>query len=220
MAVPVAPPLAGPVEPAPAFAFPPAFAPPDADEGRGKGKGKGMMMAAAVVVVLLLAAAAVLLWLPRGKGPRRGKDTGDGKDTGGDGGSGSSSSNSKAKKAVWQARPRSGDRVQELNGDEAAAVLGGGAEVRAAVLLVHTPHCGHCVALKPIFIAAANASADVHWGMVDGSKAPALLAAHQIRGVPAVFGVRADGKVVKYSGARTQDALLAFATQLRDNAAA
>lgn len=120
---------------------------------------------------------------------------------------------------VWKPRPRGGDRYQELTPEEADAVLGGVASPSMpAVLLVHSPHCGHCVHFKPVFIEAANASG-IHWGMLDGSKAPAVLGAHRIVGVPAVFGVRADGRVVKYSGARTKDALLAFATALVANTA-
>lgn len=114
--------------------------------------------------------------------------------------------------------------------DEAGALswLGGGHHAgQAAVLMVYAPWCGACKATKPGYDAAAAVTAatkaanPARFLMVDGMKARGLMSKHGVTAFPTIFGIRADGRVVRFPAgtARGKEQLLAFAAKLAANAA-
>lgn len=79
-------------------------------------------------------------------------------------------------------------------------------------VMVHSPHCGHCVAMKanfenavkelqkPVFVARMDAR-------VAGQE---FMKKHEIHGVPHIMGKNSRGELVKYNGDRSKDSLVKF----------
>jgi thiol-disulfide isomerase/thioredoxin len=83
-----------------------------------------------------------------------------------------------------------------------------------AVIMVHSPHCGHCVAMKPNYEAAAKAlkSSPVRVARIDARVAGSdFMKKYEVRGVPHIMGHKANSNgPVKYSGDRSADSLKKF----------
>lgn len=90
---------------------------------------------------------------------------------------------------------------------DAEAVLS--LEKGPAVVLLHTPWCGHCRNMMPAYVEAA-AQGGV-WSRIDGNIAPSLVKRNDIRGFPTVFGIDSNGVVTQMNGGRDVQSLLAFA---------
>lgn len=123
--------------------------------------------------------------------------------------------------------PEGADEIDEA---DALKWLGGGHRPgHAAVLMVYAPWCGACKATKPGYdaaakeaaVATASKSKPIHFLMVDGMKARGLMSKHGVTAFPTIFGIRADGRVVKFPAgtARGKEQLLAFAAKLAANEA-
>jgi len=80
-----------------------------------------------------------------------------------------------------------------------------------AVVLLHTPWCGHCRNMMPAFVEAASQGSEVKWARIDGNIAPSLVKRPDIRGFPTVFGIDSNGVVTQMNGARDVQSLLNFA---------
>jgi thioredoxin-like negative regulator of GroEL len=92
---------------------------------------------------------------------------------------------------------------------DAEAVLS--LEKGPAVVLLHTPWCGHCRNMMPAFVEAASQGSQVKWSRIDGNIAPSLVKRPDIRGFPTVFGIDSNGVVTQMNGARDVQSLLNFA---------
>ena len=76
----------------------------------------------------------------------------------------------------------------------------------------YAPWCGHCKNLEPIYEEVATAlKGEVNVAKVDASKERAIGSRFEIRGFPTILFL-SHGKVYKYKGKRTKDALVEFAT--------
>ena len=91
---------------------------------------------------------------------------------------------------------------------DAEAVLS--LEKGPAVVLLHTPWCGHCRNMMPAYVEAA-AQGGVKWTRIDGNIAPSLVKRNDIRGFPTVFGIDSNGVVTQMNGPRDVQSLLSFA---------
>lgn len=107
--------------------------------------------------------------------------------------------------------------VTEIDDAKAMEVLKGTYTGGPSLVLVQADFCGHCRNFKPVYAEAAASGSRAHFYSVDGTKARGVMAAHSITGFPTLLGVQGDGLVVKYSGPRTKEAVLAFAAKLIAN---
>merc|ERR1712146_21172 len=76
----------------------------------------------------------------------------------------------------------------------------------------YAPWCGHCKNMEPVYEEVATAlKGEVNVAKVDASKERAIGSRFEIRGFPTILFL-SHGKVYKYKGKRTKDALVEFAT--------
>lgn len=104
-----------------------------------------------------------------------------------------------------------GLQIEELTSPEQVEALLSGDQ--PAVVMVHSPHCGHCVAMKPNFEAAAKSRrSQVRVARIDARVAGSdFMKKHEIRGVPHVIGHRAgQSSPIKYTGDRSAKSLTDF----------
>ncbi len=109
--------------------------------------------------------------------------------------------------------------IEDLSSPEQVESMMSGKE--PAVIMVHSPHCGHCVAMKPNFEAAVKAyksssSKPVRVARIDARVAGSdFMKKYEVRGVPHVMGHKANGNgSVKYSGDRSPDSLKNFMLEM------
>lgn len=83
-------------------------------------------------------------------------------------------------------------------------------------VMVHSPHCGHCVAMKANFEnAVKELQKPVHVARMDARVAgQEFMKKHEIRGVPHIMGKNSHGQLVKYNGDRSKDSLVKFMHEL------
>lgn len=101
-------------------------------------------------------------------------------------------------------------KVFELNSDQEADVFASGDK---GILMVYAPWCGHCKTMMPAFDIASTQT-PVRFARLEGSKAPAFMAKHQIRGFPTILAVK-DGVVSRYNSGRDAGSLVAHASTLQ-----
>lgn len=83
------------------------------------------------------------------------------------------------------------------------------------IVMVHSPHCGHCRAMLPNYEAAAREIASQHVPIkvmrIDARTAgQEFMKKHEVRGVPHVVARAKDGSIKKYTGNRQKDDLVQF----------
>jgi len=79
-------------------------------------------------------------------------------------------------------------------------------------VMVHSPHCGHCVAMKANFENAAKAlQKPVNVARMDARMAgQEFMKKYEVRGVPHIMGKNSRGEIVKYNGDRSTESLVKF----------
>lgn len=78
------------------------------------------------------------------------------------------------------------------------------------ILLVYAPWCGHCKHMMPAYD-SASVQTNVKFARVEGSKVPAMMNKHQIRGFPTILVVNANQTVTRHMGGRDVSSLLSAA---------
>ena len=98
--------------------------------------------------------------------------------------------------------------VKELltNEDAEAFIEEGG------ILMVYAPWCGHCKTMMPAF-EIASTQTKVKFARLEGQKAPAFMAKHEIRGFPTILSIK-DKVVSRYNSGRDAASLLSHAAAL------
>ena len=84
------------------------------------------------------------------------------------------------------------------------------------VVLFHAPWCGHCVAMKPEYAAAAQAHPECLYVMVDCENAvgPEVLQKHGIEAFPTLRCYKSGSQHGEdYAGPREKEAMMAWAKQ-------
>lgn len=110
-------------------------------------------------------------------------------------------------------------KVSELNtNEEVEEFMNNG----PGILLVYAPWCGHCKHMMPAFDTASTQT-NVKFARIEGSKTPAFMNKHQIRGFPTILVVNANQTITRHMGGRDVASLLsaaalASATNSVDNA--
>lgn len=100
-------------------------------------------------------------------------------------------------------------KVFEINSDQEAETFVAGDK---GILMVYAPWCGHCKTMMPAFDIASTQS-PVQFARLEGSKAPAFMAKHQIRGFPTILSVK-DKAISRYSSGRDVASLVTHAAGL------
>jgi thioredoxin-like negative regulator of GroEL len=77
------------------------------------------------------------------------------------------------------------------------------------VVMFYADWCGHCKAMKPKFVEAAQTSKGA-FALVD-DKQRSLMSTYKIRGFPTIKKLHRNGQVTEFTGPRTVDALKTFA---------
>jgi thioredoxin-like negative regulator of GroEL len=99
--------------------------------------------------------------------------------------------------------------VHDATLQEVESALAGSEPV---VVMVHSPHCGHCRAMMPNYEAAAaelKNAIKVH--RIDARTAGQdFMKKHEVRGVPHIVAKTARGEIKKYTGNRQKDDLVQF----------
>lgn len=206
MAVPMTPATAAGVAVVPSLRAVTPFASSTVATGGKMQVPKQVLVIGAVVAALLIIVGIVLL--AAGKGTNQEADLQ------------ATSGNKPAppkQRIAWAADQAPGAGLIEVDEARAMQVLAGAGG--PALLMVHTAWCGACKHAKPGYEAAGKEAQDVRFLGVNGDQALALRAAHKVTGYPTIFGIRADGKVLRFAGARNKEGLLDFAAKLKANTA-
>jgi len=91
------------------------------------------------------------------------------------------------------------------------------AQKGGALVMFYSPWCGHCVAMKPAFVKAAQKIRDLSSpclvGAVDATVETQLASQHKITGFPTILYFSPAGDWVQYNGKRTEDDMVAFIVQ-------
>lgn len=99
--------------------------------------------------------------------------------------------------------------IELQNADEADAFLSQG----PGILMAYAPWCGHCKNMMPAFDAASTQTS-VKFARLEGSKAPAFMQKHGVRGFPTLITVSRGNELGRHSGGRDVGSLLGAANVL------
>jgi thiol-disulfide isomerase/thioredoxin len=99
--------------------------------------------------------------------------------------------------------------IELQNGDEADAFLSQG----PGILMTYAPWCGHCKNMMPAFDAASTQT-PVKFARIEGSKAPAFMQKHGVRGFPTLITVSRANELGRHMGGRDVGSLVGAANVL------
>lgn len=99
--------------------------------------------------------------------------------------------------------------IELQNGDEADAFLSQG----PGILMTYAPWCGHCKNMMPAFDAASTQTA-VKFARIEGSRAPAFMQKHGVRGFPTIITVSRSNELGRHMGGRDVGSLVGAANVL------
>ena len=86
-------------------------------------------------------------------------------------------------------------------------------KTKHCLVMFYAPWCGHCKAMKPDFITAAESFKDnrkTSFAAVDCTKYPSLCSTHEVQGYPTIKYFNYGKNSVKYMGPRSVESLIEF----------